>query len=154
MAKKQTANRRKNGQFAPGNREGRRFAPGESGNVKGRPRRTKISEALLAKLAETYPAGSETTIADFIAQVLIQKALKGDVQAIREAADRSEGRPRASIDVDVKTMWSITELMSGDLTEAIRESGLSQDQADRLLEAVEQRWRTIRVDGSRGDPEG
>jgi hypothetical protein len=51
---KQAANRRKNGQFAPGNREGKKFEAGESGNVKGRPRRTKVSEALIAKLAETY----------------------------------------------------------------------------------------------------
>jgi hypothetical protein len=127
---KQAANRRKNGQFAPGNREGKKFEAGESGNVKGRPRRTKVSEALIAKLAETYPIGSETTIADFLAQALIKEALKGNVAAIREICDRSEGRPKQTLDVDMAVDWR----------ETARQYGLSEEdvirEAERLIQSA------------------
>jgi hypothetical protein len=96
-AKKQTGNRRPNGQFARGNKLGKRFNPGESGNQQGRPKRTKITEALLSKLSETAPEGEET-VAERVAQMLINEALNGNVQAIREIADRTEGRPRQAID--------------------------------------------------------
>lgn len=97
---KQTDNRRQNGQFARSNKLGNRFAPGVSGNPEGRPKRTKLSEALIAKMAEVAPGQPEATIAERVATVLIIAALQGDVRAIREIADRTEGRPKQMIEVD------------------------------------------------------
>jgi hypothetical protein len=148
----QNNGRTADGRFKKGHTNG--FKPGQSGNPGGRPRNDTLTASLLAKLKELAPGADEKTVADCLATVLVREALQGSIHAISLIADRTEGKARQAIDVDVKTMWNITELMSGDLTEAIHESGLSQDQADKLLEAVEQRWRTIRVDGSRGDPEG
>jgi Family of unknown function (DUF5681) len=98
-SKKQAVNRRRSGQFAPGNQEGKKFEPGESGNPAGRPRRTKLTEALIAKLAEAVPIGGELTIADHLAGALIKEALQGNVTAIREIADRTEGKPKQSLDI-------------------------------------------------------
>lgn len=74
------------------------FKPGASGNPQGRPKRTRLSEALIAKLAEA--SVSEETVAERVAQALIDAALQGNVQAIREIGDRCEGRPKQMIEVD------------------------------------------------------
>ncbi len=99
--KKQTANKRADGTFAPGNRIGNRFQKGETGNPTGRPRATLLSEALRAQLAETLPAANEYTVAEAVARSLIREALKGDVSAAREIADRTEGRAKQSVDLDM-----------------------------------------------------
>src|SRR5262245_57012920 len=129
--KKQAVNRRQSGQFLPGNQEGKKFEPGQSGNSSGRPRRTKIGEALMAKLAEAFPAGSETTIADHLAASLIKEALQGNVMAIREIADRTEGRPRQALDIDMNGM---------DWRDQARQLGLSIDdviaETKRLIDAA------------------
>jgi hypothetical protein len=97
----QMANKRPNGTFAPGHKLGNRFAKGESGNSAGRPKLTRLSEALRQQLSEAMPGASEQTIAEEIARVLILEALSGNVQAIREIADRCEGKPKQAIDLDV-----------------------------------------------------
>lgn len=130
--KKQAGNRRRNGQFAPGNKAGRKFQQGKSGNPSGRPRRTKLCEALIAQLAEIAHGAGEETVAEQIAQALIKQALKGNVLAAREIADRTEGKPRQALDVDLNmTDWR-------QLAEA---HGLSVDdvfsEAKRIIESIE-----------------
>jgi Holliday junction resolvasome RuvABC ATP-dependent DNA helicase subunit len=98
----QTANKRPNGTFAPGHKLGNRFAKGESGNSAGRPKLTRLSEALREQLAEEMPNAPERTIAEVIARTLIKLAISGDVQAIREIADRTEGKPKQAIDLDLQ----------------------------------------------------
>ncbi len=90
------------GKFAPGNKIGKQFPKGVSGNPNGRPKITKLTEALREQLAEEMPNAPEETQAEAIARALIRAALKGDVQAIREIADRTEGKPRQAIDVDLQ----------------------------------------------------
>ncbi len=104
--KKQTVNKRRSGKFAPGNKLGNRFKPGETGNPQGRPKLTLLSEALREELAKVLPGLDERTMAEHIARSLIREAIKGNVMAAREIADRSEGRPKQAIDVDMKvTDW-------------------------------------------------
>ena len=43
----------------------------------------------------------EKTIADVVAQTLVTMALSGDLAAIRELLDRTEGKPKQAIDLDV-----------------------------------------------------
>ncbi len=99
---KQTANKRKDGTFAPGHKLGNRFKKGESGNLSGRPKLTRLTECLRQQLAEAMPGASESTIAEEIARALIREALVGDVQAIREIGDRTEGKPKQAIDLDLQ----------------------------------------------------
>ena len=98
--KKQTVNKRRNGKFAPGNKLGNRFKPGESGNPEGRPKLTLLSEALREQLATVLPGVDERTIAEHIARSLVREAIKGNVAAAKEIADRTEGKPKQSVDVN------------------------------------------------------
>jgi Holliday junction resolvasome RuvABC ATP-dependent DNA helicase subunit len=95
---KQTAT----GKFALGNKDGKKFTKGVSGNPNGRPKITKLTDALRQQLAENAPYAPEETIAEMIARALIYEALGGNVQAAREIADRTEGKPRQSIDLDLQ----------------------------------------------------
>lgn len=100
-ADKQTVNKRADGKFAGGNKLGKRFQPGQSGNPKGRPKSITLSEALRLQLAEVMPEADERTYAEEIARVLCADAAKGNVLAAREIADRTEGKPKQAIDVDM-----------------------------------------------------
>lgn len=126
---KQTANKRPDGTFAPGNKIGNRFKPGASGNPNGRPKLAVLSEALRAELAGTMPGASEQTYAEAIAKALVASAVSGDVAAAREIADRTEGKPKQSLDVDMSVM---------DWRDMARKYGLSEqdviNEARRLIE--------------------
>jgi hypothetical protein len=98
----QTAERRTDGTFAPGHSFGNRFQKGESGNEKGRPKLTRLTDALREQLAEINPDAPEETIAEQIAKTLITLALSGDLQAIKEVFDRCEGRAPVTLDVGNK----------------------------------------------------
>jgi len=87
-------NRRKTGQANLARGQVFRFKPGQSGNPGGRPRTAKLSEACRAKLASLMPGDPESrSYAEAIADKLAQQALKGDIRAAQELADRAEGRP-------------------------------------------------------------
>jgi hypothetical protein len=98
----QMANKRPNGTFAPGHKLGNRFAKGESGNSAGRPKLTRLSEALRQQLTEISPDADEQTIAEQIAKTLIKLALSGDIAAIKECFDRAEGKAPLTLDVGGK----------------------------------------------------
>jgi hypothetical protein len=100
--KKTSAKQAQKNKFPPGNKVGPRFPKGVSGNPSGRPKLTKLTEALREQLAETLPDAPEETIAESIARALIKEAKSGNVQAAREIADRTEGKPKQSIDVDLQ----------------------------------------------------
>jgi hypothetical protein len=91
-----------NGKFAPNNKIGNRFQKGVSGNPSGRQKLTKLTDALREQFAEINPNAPEETIAEAIARALIREALSGNVAAIREAFDRSEGRAPVTLDVGNK----------------------------------------------------
>ena len=98
---KQTADKRPDGKFAPGNKIGNRFKPGQSGNPGGLPKGTpKLSLAYMRILAadpnEEFKPRSR---AEQIAWGVCVKAASGDVQAAKEIANRIEGRSPATINV-------------------------------------------------------
>jgi hypothetical protein len=91
-------NRRKTG--VPGG-ESTRWKPGQSGNPGGRPKKTPLADACREVLALPVPDDAEgRTYAKAIAQSLAQKALAGDIRAAQELADRAEGKPRQSLEIE------------------------------------------------------
>jgi hypothetical protein len=75
-----------------------RWKPGQSGNPKGRPKCLTLSEAYrreLAKIDKTDPL--KRTFAEVLAEQTIIKAKTGDVAALKELADRTEGKARQTI---------------------------------------------------------
>jgi hypothetical protein len=114
---KQMADKRENGTFAPGHKLGNRFKKGESGNSAGRPKLTRLTDSLRQLIAETNPDADDKTIAETIAQTLVTMALSGDLGAIREVLDRTEGKPKVSVDLGVSVEdWRTTAENAG-LTE-------------------------------------
>jgi hypothetical protein len=97
-----TDGKQADGKFAPGNSIGKKFPSGSSGNPSGRPRLTKLTESLREQLSEISPDADEQSIAEQIAKTLIRLALSGDVQAIREIGNRTEGLPKQAIDLDLQ----------------------------------------------------
>jgi hypothetical protein len=88
--------------FPIGNKIGNRFQKGESGNPQGRPKTTRLTDALREQVAEQLQGAPERTIADAIARKLIKLALEGEIAAIREVFDRTEGKPKQAIDLDMQ----------------------------------------------------
>jgi len=76
------------------------WAKGVSGNPGGRPRKQPITEAYLEVAARTVPGDSQgRTYAQAAAERQFRAALKGSTSAIREIADRLEGKPQQRIEV-------------------------------------------------------
>lgn len=85
----------------PANKQQRRntsgltpFRPGQSGNPGGRPKKLPITDALRRILGGKLPASvpKASTGEDLVAFALIKKAVGGDLRAIAEIADRTEGK--------------------------------------------------------------
>src|SRR5687768_4947393 len=118
-SEKQTENKRPDGKFAEGNKLGNRFKPGQSGNPKGRPRSITLSEAyrkLLAQVDESDPGGR--TRAEVLAEQMYLKAKTGDVQALREMADRVEGKPRQTVALSVERREQLEQAVEGIMRDA------------------------------------
>lgn len=70
------------------------WQPGQSGNPSGRVRSKPFSEALNRALAQGDPERLRR-----LAEVLLDKAADGDMAAIKEVADRLDGKPAQSLSV-------------------------------------------------------
>jgi hypothetical protein len=96
-----------------------RFKPGQSGNPKGRPKSLTLSEAYrreLAKVDESDP--DKRTYAELLAEQMIVKAKGGDVAALREIADRTEGKARQTINLTVEKREQLERAIDGIMREA------------------------------------
>jgi hypothetical protein len=97
---------------------------GQSGNPSGRPKSKILSAAYRTKLEEIVPDDPKgRTWAELIAEAQVRDAVRGNVQAAREIADRTEGRARQAIDFEDTTVTSAFERMNGDELEAYARDG-------------------------------
>lgn len=132
MKTKTNAKQTRKNKFPPGNKIGNRFKKGQSGNPNGRPKRTRLTDALREKLQQDAPDAPEQTVAEIIADVLIREAKSGNVQAIKEIADRTEGKPAQKVDVDMNVLdWRALAAANGVTVEdVIREAKLLIESAN------------------------
>lgn len=72
---------------------GRPFQPGQSGNPNGRPKKLPLTDVIREKL-EAMKADGKVSNAEAIADKLIEMALGGSLEAMKELADRAEGKPK------------------------------------------------------------
>jgi hypothetical protein len=95
-------NRRKTGKKNPVPRsESTQWKPGQSGNPGGRPRTAPLSQACRELLNAPVPNDPQArTYAQVIAAQLAKKAMRGDVEASRELANRAEGKARQAVDIE------------------------------------------------------
>ena len=69
------------------------FEPGVSGNPGGRPKDKPFRDALMLAIRDDEEAPDRLkTKLDRIVSALVTKAIAGDTQAIKEIADRCEGK--------------------------------------------------------------
>lgn len=75
------------------------FQPGQSGNPKGRPKGSRNLSAILKDMLDqdVEEDGEMVKFSDAIVKRLIQKANKGDIKAIQEIFDRTEGKAKQEI---------------------------------------------------------
>ena len=73
-----------------------KFQPGQSGNPAGRPKKLPITDAIRAELEHLGKDGVSNDVA--IARVLVQLAKSGNMEAIKEISDRTEGNARQRIE--------------------------------------------------------
>jgi hypothetical protein len=72
-----------------------------SPNPGGRPSKTPLSDAYRRLLETPYPGDqSGRTYAQRTAEIVCYQAAGGDLAAVREIADRTEGRPRPNVEMD------------------------------------------------------
>ena len=104
----------------------------ERRNVSGRPKITRLTDALRQQLAETLPDAPERTVADAIARALIKEAVGGNVQAAREIADRTEGKPLQKVDLDVQMSdWrSVAQRNGVEISDVLSEAKLLIESAN------------------------
>jgi len=74
------------------------FKPGESGNLKGRPKRDWTWSGELQKAVEKAEKSGKT-LKEIVANSLIQQAKKGNIQAQKELMNRMDGMPNQSTDI-------------------------------------------------------
>ena len=106
-----------------------RWKPGQSGNPAGRPKSITLSEALRLELAKVFPGDTqERTFAEVIAQQLVRSAATGNILAAKEIADRTEGRPKQAVDIEMNV---------NDWRQLARQHGVSEQdvirEAQRLI---------------------
>lgn len=75
-------------------------------------------------------------------------ALTGLVDKVGKMVERIH-KMKADGTITMGTMNRISEQMGADLVAAIHETGISQDQSEKLLESVERRWNSIKLDAGR-----
>lgn len=85
----------------------RPFKPGQSGNPGGRPKGKSLTALLRERLDEVDPATGKT-IAEMVVEGWINAARDGNVPAIKEALDRTEGKVPDKLETKNDTNVSIS----------------------------------------------
>lgn len=102
------------------------FAKGRSGNPGGRPKTKAFAQALRQEIAE---ADDDQDVLRQIANTLLEKAAGGDIQAIKEVADRLDGKPLA---------------MTADVTDRLDE--LTDEELDAAISALKANIESAGID--------
>lgn len=120
-----------------------RWKKGQSGNPSGRPKSKTLSDAYRNKLEESVPNDPESrTWAELIAEAQVRDAVRGNVQAAREIADRTEGRARQAIEFEDTAMAKAFERMTTEELEAYARDGILPPWFPRIeIQGANSNWR-------------
>jgi hypothetical protein len=124
--------RKNSGRRNPGIANLKPFQKGVSGNPAGRPKSLTLSEAFRRQLSQPVPGDEQgRTFAEVIALRVCVAAAQGDISASREIADRTEGKPKQALDLDLKvTDWrELSKAHGVSEEEVVREAQLLIEQA-------------------------
>ena len=133
------------------NRNLRPWQPGQSGNPHGNTSPRIVTQALKGLLAQVAPDPEGklggATYAELISRALVTKALRGDVAAIKEIADRTEGKARQKVDVTIAPQTEVDryERLVADLQSEAISIGAQATRADIIRMIGEGDPRIIEV---------
>jgi hypothetical protein len=99
---------------------------GQSGNPKGRAKDKSWADAIRIAVNEAYEGGDRKKLR-VLADRLVDKALEGEIAAMKEIGDRLDGKAAQS--VDVTHHKSVEDMSDDELIEIIRSDG-DNDEAD------------------------
>ncbi len=100
------------------------FQPGQSGNPGGRPKKTPLADAYRGLLGRVVPGDRNgRSYAEAIAGKVVAKALAGDIRAVQELADRVEGKPRRSVEIENTELREAFDRMTREELKAYAETG-------------------------------
>lgn len=98
------------------------FQKGKSGNPGGRPKQRKFREALSLALSENDPKTGQPKLRR-IADKLVEAAMQGESWAIREVADRTDGKAVQAVELESDHKQHIDEYSDEELLAVIAKSG-------------------------------
>ena len=98
------------------------FQKGKSGNPGGRPKQRKFREALSLALSENDPKTGQPKLRR-IADKLVEAAMQGESWAIREVADRTDGKAVQAVELESDHKPHIDEYSDEELLAVIAKSG-------------------------------
>jgi hypothetical protein len=88
------------------------FQPGQSGNPTGKPKQKPFTDALnMALRDDANGPERKLTKMDLVASALLSKAIDGDVPAIKEVADRIQGKVPQALTNDEDDQGNLAELL-------------------------------------------
>lgn len=132
---------------------GKGFLPGQSGNPNGRPKGRTLTALLRERLETVADESTGETYGEQLAKAWVDAALDGNVAAIKEALDRTEGK------VPDKIKASVGRVTSSDQVVAVMLRVLQVHPDARI--AVAKELRVLSYDSARtgdgsgpGDPDG
>ena len=86
-----------------GNKQGRQFKPGQSGNPDGRPKGYRAPTTIMREYLENNPDDAAE-----IVRVAMDKARGGDFQFFKYLCDRLDGMPSQSVNTNVTGGLTLT----------------------------------------------
>ncbi len=98
------------------------FQKGKSGNPGGRPKQRKFREALSLALSENDQKTGQPKLRR-IADKLVEAAMQGESWAIREVADRTDGKAVQAVELESDHKQHINEYSDEELLAIIAKSG-------------------------------
>ncbi len=105
----QTESKQEMAKFEKGNNFGNRFQKGTSGNPSGKVKSALLTDAVRRQLSDSGDL-------DAIATALIEKAKKGDLEAVKIIFDRLEGKPQVFLEADVNVFSWKTAIVDYGIT--------------------------------------
>ncbi len=104
----------------------RPWRPGQSGNPAGRPKKLALDHALTALLESEGKDGKSR--AEELAEALLKHAKKGNARIAQLIAERTQGRPRQTIEV------------SGPEGRALEIQNMTDEQLDQRIKELLAKW--------------
>lgn len=107
-----------------------RFVAGVSGNLMGRPRGSlSITDQIRRKLDE-IPEGEQKTYLELLVQHILDKALDGDYQIIKQVWNYIDGMPPQKADITIEKKPLLTE---GQMYQLLLHEAFENEQFRALL---------------------